>query len=394
MTLTHPNIDWANRWIGGFCAVAAVGGLPVRGADYAAHPPLAATLPLPPVTLGSDTTHEAARTAWSQALGGASVVLVRSAARARMLILAAAGVKPGEPVGVPANGDRDLVESIKHFGAWPTFFELDSSLTLILSTAWQRDVRYCWTQPVGGVGGACAATWVDCSDTLPNLERPAILPPVTLFGLQLSSDERHAGALLVFGDTTLAQAVEARLTPDDAPEPSRALAQLQRLCDAGATPGLACRQRAALAETQRGLCAAAGLVLLADSAVGALAHHIAVRIPEESDPATFYAYVQAEQTPVRWLPLVRPLHYAAVREADRSAETAAELSRWLLVPVGPEYTDEEIKHAVLGVVKAAEYLGVRFRTDPARSASYAAMLDELYGPGHDAYQPVFPLASR
>jgi hypothetical protein len=252
-------------------------------------------------------------------------------------------------------------------------------------------VRYCWAQPVGGVGGIGGAPWIDCADTLPDLNLPTPLPPVLLFGLHLSSDERQAGALLVFGDPALAQAVEARLTPDDAPDPSRALIQLQRLYDDGSSLGLASCQRAALAEVRRGLCAAAGLALLPSCTYGALAHAVAIRIPEEIDPATFYAYVQAEQTPVRWLPLVCPLHYAAVREADRGVATAAELARWLLVPVGPDYTDEEIKHAVLGVVKAAEYLGVRWRTDPERAASYAALMDELYGARHDAYQPVFAL---
>jgi glutathione synthase/RimK-type ligase-like ATP-grasp enzyme len=48
--------------------------------------------------------------------------------------------------------------------------------------------------------------------------------------------------------------------------------------------------------------------------------------------------------------------------------TASHLARWLLVPVGPDYTDEEIKHAVLGVVKAAEYTGMRWAADPGRAA--------------------------
>ena len=33
-------VDWGTLWLGGFCPVGALGGLPVRGADYAAHPPL------------------------------------------------------------------------------------------------------------------------------------------------------------------------------------------------------------------------------------------------------------------------------------------------------------------------------------------------------------------
>jgi hypothetical protein len=76
------------------------------------------------------------------------------------------------------------------------------------------------------------------------------------------------------------------------------------------------------------------------------------------------------------------------------AATAANLARWLLVPVGPDYTDAEIGHAVLGVVKASEYLGVRWRTDPARAAAYAALLTERYGPDHDAYRPVFEVDGR
>jgi hypothetical protein len=138
---------------------------------------------------------------------------------------------------------------------------------------------------------------------------------------------------------------------------------------------------------------AAGLAVLPPAEL-ALAHHAAVRIPEECDPAVFYAYVLGEQTPVRWLPLVRPIHHAAIAtRADRAAlaGTAARLARWLLVPVGPAATEEEIAHGVLGVVKAAEYLGVRWRIDPARAAEYAALMTAMYGPEHDAYRPVFAL---
>jgi hypothetical protein len=300
-------------------------------------------LTLPPVTIWLDADHEAVRSAWEDALGGAPVVLVRSLARARELLLLAAGVKPGEFVGVPANGDHDLVESVKHFGARPAFFDLDTALAPAADAARQHDIRFRWAQPFGGVGACGDATWVDCADTLPDVDWKGQRPQATLF----------------------------------VPDPSRTLAQLRRLLDDGATSGLARQQQAVLTETRRGLLDAAGLELLAASESGALAQHVAVRIPDESD--------------LRWLTTERPLHYAAVREPGRSATTAAELARWLLVPVGPAYTDEEIKHAVLGVVKAAEYLGVRWRTDLAHAADYAAMLDELYGPEHDAYRPVFPV---
>jgi hypothetical protein len=60
------------------------------------------------------------------------------------------------------------------------------------------------------------------------------------------------------------------------------------------------------------------------------------------------------------------------------------------VPCGPGFTEAEIVHAVLGVVKAAEYLGVRWREYPQRASRYAQQLTEMYGPDHDAYRPVFP----
>ena len=120
---------------------------------------------------------------------------------------------------------------------------------------------------------------------------------------------------------------------------------------------------------------------------------MAVQIPPECDVATFYAYVEQENTPVRWLPQIQPLHYAALR-ADGAPDhraTAANLARWLYVPVGPDYTFEEIKHGVLGIVKAAEYLGVRWRSNPVHAAEYAALMDQTYGAGHDAYRPLFAL---
>ena len=96
---------------------------------------------------------------------------------------------------------------------------------------------------------------------------------------------------------------------------------------------------------------------------------------------------------MRWLPQIQPLHYAALGSdgAPDHRETAANLARWLCVPVGPGYTFEEIKHGVLGIVKSAEYLGVRWRVNPAYAAEYAALMDRTYGTGHDAYRPLFAL---
>jgi hypothetical protein len=60
-----------------------------------------------------------------------------------------------------------------------------------------------------------------------------------------------------------------------------------------------------------------------------------------------------------------------------------------LIPCGPDYTDEEVTHAVLGPVKVAEYLGLRWWTDPQYAAAYAREMIRRYGPDHDAYRPAF-----
>jgi hypothetical protein len=66
----------------------------------------------------------------------------------------------------------------------------------------------------------------------------------------------------------------------------------------------------------------------------------------------------------------------------------------MLLPVGPAFGQEEIGHLVLGLVKAAEHLGVRWRTDPERATWYARWLNEAYGPNHDGYRPVFDTTVR
>ena len=118
-------VDWGTLWLGGFCPVGALGGLPVRGADYAAHPPLDDLLTLPPDTaLRADVTLECAEQAWSDRLGGALVVLTRDAYRARRLLHQAAEIQPGEWVGMPANASHDLAESVKHHKATAAFSRL------------------------------------------------------------------------------------------------------------------------------------------------------------------------------------------------------------------------------------------------------------------------------
>ena len=374
-------VDWGTMWLGGFCAVGALGGLPVRGADYAAHAPLDDLLTLPPATsLQTDVTLETAEQAWSERLGGAMVVLARDAYRARRLLHQAAGIQPGEWVGIPANASHDLAESVKHHKALPRFLDFDANLRLAAS-----GTRFTWTQVLRGLWQPRNAAWLDCADTLP-VPGAAERSAVTLYGLHLPDTDDRSGALLVFSDEALYAEVKALRQAADCPNAALALAQCERL------PELAERQSAKLAEVRRGLREAAGLATQKPNRL-ALATAVAVQIPPECDAATFYAYVEQENTPVRWLPQIQPLHYAALR-ADGAPDhrgTAANLARWFYVPVGPDYSLEEIKHGVLGIVKAAEYLGARWRSNPAHAAEYAALMDQTYGAGHDAYRPLFAL---
>ena len=77
-------------------------------------------------------------------------------------------------------------------------------------------------------------------------------------------------------------------------------------------------------------------------------------------------YVRGENTPIQWLAELRPANCLSARWLGRRSwqHTAASLQRWFIVPVGPQYTEEEITHAVLGVVKTSDYLGIRWHTDP------------------------------
>jgi hypothetical protein len=383
--------DWANRWLGGFCAVGALGGLPVRGPDYAAHPPLEAMLTLPADAPLTAATTSQAHAAWAAALDGATVVLIRSVARAREVLLAAAGIGVGAVVGVPANASRPLVEAIKRSGATPRFLPLTASLQLAADAPAGASPHVVWAQPVGGLLTPAALPevplWVDAAESVPLSQAYLSEAQVTLYGLHLSPDEREAGALLVCADSVVAHRITTLVTYDDQPDPSRALAQCERLLGAD---GLAVRQQERLNQVWVGLREAAGLPLLPLPTAGVLPHGVAVGIPDSCEVSTFYAYVRGEQTPVRWLPEVRPLHYAALRTPDTTS--AQQLARWLLVPVGPAYTAEEVSHAILGIAKTADYLGVRWVTDPARAHWYADLMVEWYGRDHDGYRPHFAVA--
>ncbi|NJL06204.1 MAG: hypothetical protein HC911_15125 [Chloroflexaceae bacterium] len=387
----RPSIDWANRWLGGFCAVGALGGLPVRGPDYAAHPPLEDLLTLPADAPLTAATPSLAHAAWATARAGATVVLLRSVAQARAVLLAAAGIGRGAVVGVPANASRPLVEAIKRSGATPHFLPLTESLQLVSDAPAGGSLQVVWAQPVGGLVAPAALPdvplWIDAADSVPLTHTHPPEAQVALYGLHLSPDERDAGALLVCADPVLAQRIFTLVTPDDQPDPARALAQAERLLHAD---GIAARQQERLHKVWVGLHEAVGLPLLPLPARGTLPHGVAIGIPDSCEVSTFYAYVHGEQTPVRWLPAVRPMHYAALRTA--ATPSAQQLARWLLVPVGPAYTAEEISHAILGMAKTADYLGVRWVTNPARAHWYADLMVAWYGRDHDGYRPHFAVA--
>jgi len=301
--------------------------------------------------------------------------------------MAAHGVRPGATVVLPANASHGLVEAVRSLGARPRFRPFGADLGPVPAEA-----SFAWSQPVGGLaGGSDRDEWRDCADALPDLTAcwDCVAreggPAVALFGLHLAVETEASGALILCDDIETAERCRAALAHDEPLDWGAAAAQCRRLVP------LSRAQRDVLAEMRTGLVEAAGVPLAPDSVAGGLPHGVAVRVPDEAEPTTFRAYLSAEHTVARWLSDLRPIHYAAFRGDDLplARAAAAELSRWLLLPAGPAYTSEEIAHAVLGVVKTAEYLGVRWRTDPERAAAYAAELTACYGPEHDAYRPAF-----
>jgi hypothetical protein len=272
-----------------------------------------------------------------------------------------------------------LVEAVKATNAEPVFAPLDASLRLEPPPG--AGARAVWAQPVAGlpldVAPAEAAVWLDQSESLP-LRAPAC--DLAVFGLHLSDDEHEAGALIVSHDRRIIDSIREPLDDARMPDAGAALAQYERCLQFATT------QTAALVETTLGLQAACGLDVIDATHSEALAHGVAVQAPPECDAATFYAYVAAENTPVQWQTTLRPLHYRAAAE---HRDTGANLARWFLVPVAPDAGEEELAHGVLGIAKAADYLGVRWRRDPQRAAWYADLMQQMYGPGHDAYRPAF-----
>lgn len=330
--------------------------------------------------------------AWAEALN-APVVLMPSVTLARELLLQALALPPAAWVGVPANVTRSLANVIKDSGAQLHLINLEVDLTLAECT----HTAIIWAEPVSGLLGLPAqpVTVLDCADTVPVPRSQPLNASVALYGLHLGTDETQAGALLTFGTDAVGQKLQAdlaRLRPSvDELIGAKAQLQLRRWLNE-----LVVLQTAVLAETLRGVKEAAGLPVKLLQGASGLPLGVAVQIPDECDPPTFVAYVRGERTPVHWLAALRPMHYAAVRDYALHPglrNTAQHLARWLLVPVGPKFTPHEISNAVLGLVKAADYLGLRWYTNPTRAAEYATLMTEWYGEGHDAYRPAFRLSS-
>ena len=374
-------INWTTRWLGGMCAPGVACGLPVRGTEYNAQLPLAEMLPLPFNAETPTSTLSEVENAWSKWIG-AEVILVRNVATARRMILNLLDLAPGDSVALPANATRDLVEAVKRHRIKPHFLSISGDLSLQVNLA--NPPTVIWSEGIGGLrlDSVMRPTVLDYADTV-----PTALPPfdadVMLWGLHLNPRTEDAGALVFFRDPALTRTIRTERRATDLPDPARAAVQAQRVAI------LAEKQASVLHQVSVGLRDAAGLPLYPFGAFAGLAHHIAVRIPDEVDVATFYAYVMGENTPVAWLATHRAMHYAAVRDQGLRGEGIA---KWILVPVGPDYTFEEISHATLGIAKAADYLGIRWYTDPTQATHYADLMDKRYGQNHDAYRPRFSIA--
>jgi len=318
---------------------------------------------------------------WGALFPQRRILVVRSVARARQLLRQAlSGIATGG-VTLPANADAPLLRAWD--GVRVQFAGLDENLGWVNTP---RE-RLAWMQPVAGLNTSILPnTWTVCDFAL---TLPASLPrsserTIFLFGLHLNHSTADDGALLVFDQQCqgVFASVAAQLTTRDLPDAILCQAQFERWYGSG---GLAAAHQQILAELVCGIHEAAGLETLPLGGP-ALSWGVAVYIPAETNAATFHTYARRENTPLAWLTELQPLHYRAAATHRASAEN---LERWLLLPASPFYTEKEIRGAVLGVVKAAEYLGVRWRTNLQQAQAYAALMDAMYGPGHDAYRPAF-----
>ena len=175
MTLQLIPIDWKHHWLGGFCPVGIMGGLPVRGANYAAHPPLAEMLTLNHTVPHENVNYEALINVWKTTLGGANVLLFRNPDLARKSLLRAVGIHRNDYVALPANSTRDLAESVKHYGAISRFLELDTQLDFSADAHQLEGVRFAFAESIYGMRlTPCLGEIPVCVDYADSLPQPSI----------------------------------------------------------------------------------------------------------------------------------------------------------------------------------------------------------------------------
>lgn len=400
MPLTRE--EWANRWIGGFCTIGIEGLQPIRHATYATATHMADLLQLPvdaPDFPEADL--ESALDAWAAYLGHSRaelpLLLLRDTQTARKLLMRAFGLELAEPVGVPVNTRRALSEAVKRSGGSPWYLELEEDLGIAADSPGLDTLRLVWAEPVGGMlpseTPAGKTMFVDCGYTLPAPLQPrtTLHGNATLWGLHHRSSHHPEGALVAFhGAPELYQRVLELLTAEELGAPGPALAQCLRLAG---PDGLAAKLLCVESHARDGVEAAVGLPVAPAGSPG-LPLGLAVRIPDSADVPTFLAYLRSENVPVNWLPELQPMFYVAFQATTAPALTrrsAERLARWIVTPLGPEMTDEEIIHQVLVIVKTADYTGVRWYTDPARAKWYGNLMFEWYGPTHDAFRMQLPV---
>lgn len=269
-----------------------------------------------------------------------------------------AATRPGDGVAVPAHASRDLVDAIKACG---------------------RTVVYAPIGPTGATDltdvGEVAAVW---HQTVAGVHRP---PPTRAGGRPVELIDAHDSVVL-----TPASGVAGVALPDtDHPVhveqvPARRIVaeQIERI--AAVTEGLRAAAALPIVDT-----------IAEPSIAGPVPTGVVVRLPAGADPLTFASYAQAELTGIDWFALRRPIHPQARHHLTpaRLAASLEHLARLIVVPVSPLATPEEIGHAVLGIVKTAEYTGWRWHDQPEHARTYAESIAQRYGHDHEAYRPAF-----
>lgn len=264
---------------------------------------------------------------------------------------------PGSAVAVPANASNRLVEAVKAAGCRPRFAPLMRHGGIAVPAA----VSAIWLQTIAGQ-----------------------VPPLPDTTLSILIDATETAI------ETAAETATAGGERDGATPPPGCAAITGQAC---LEPALRTANRAVFATVATGLQAAAGVPVWATPSTQAEPLAVVVDLPDDVDAVTFLAYARGENVAVGWWAQHQPLHPLARQQLSPAELQASQhaLSRLLFVPIGPHYTEEEQAHAVLVIVKAAEYTGWRWVTDPARAQWYSQWLNDQYGPDHDAYRPAFPL---